>query len=68
MREKLPKIAWLVEYNPVAYIVETARYMLLGEGTVSTFGILYTVSITILVLFFGIIIFNRTEKTFIDTV
>ncbi|MFD2823311.1 ABC transporter permease [Lacinutrix iliipiscaria] len=68
MREKLPNIAWLVEYNPMAYIVETARYMLLGEGTVSAFGILYTVSITFLVLFFGIIIFNRTEKTFIDTV
>ena len=68
MREKLPRIAWLVEYNPLAYIVETARYMLLGTGTFSWFGIIYTVSITLLILFFGIIIFNRTEKTFIDTV
>ncbi|MFC5195455.1 ABC transporter permease [Bizionia hallyeonensis] len=68
MREKLPKIAWLVEYNPVAYIIETARYMLLGTGTFSWYGILYTASVTLVVLFFGIIIFNRTEKTFIDTV
>lgn len=68
MREKLPKLAWVVEYNPVAYIIETARYMLLGTGTFSWFGILYTVAVTIVVLFFGIIIFNRTEKTFIDTV
>ena len=68
MREKLPKIAWLVEYNPLAYIVETARYMLLGEGTFSVYGILYTASVTIVVLLLGIIIFNRTEKTFIDTV
>ncbi len=68
MREKLPKIAWIVEYNPVAYIIETARFMLLGTGTFSWFGILYTVGVTFVILFFGIIIFNRTEKTFIDTV
>lgn len=68
MREKLPKIAWIVEYNPVAYIIETARFMLLGTGTFSWFGILYTVIVTFVILFFGIIIFNRTEKTFIDTV
>lgn len=68
MREKLPTIAWVVEYNPLAYIIETARYMLLGTGTFSWFGILYTVGVTLVVLFFGIVIFNRTEKTFIDTV
>ncbi|WP_299395114.1 ABC transporter permease [uncultured Gelidibacter sp.] len=68
MREKLPKIAWIVEYNPVAYIIETARYMLLGTGTFSWFGILYTVGVTLVILFLGIVVFNRTEKTFIDTV
>ena len=68
MREKLPRIAWIVEYNPLAYIIETARYMVLGTGTFSWFGILYTVAVTLVILFFGIIIFNRTEKTFIDTV
>ncbi|MDG5492254.1 ABC transporter permease [Psychroserpens sp. SPM9] len=68
VREQMPKIAWLVEYNPVAYIVEMSRVMLLGEGAVGMFGIVYTISITLIILFFGIIIFNRTEKTFIDTV
>lgn len=68
MREKLPKIAWVVEYNPLAYIIETTRYMLLGTGTFSGFGILYTVVVTLVILFLGIVIFNRTEKTFIDTV
>lgn len=68
IQEKLPKIAWIVEYNPMAYIIETARYMLLGEGTISSPGILYTVGMTIMILFIGIIIFNRTEKNFIDTV
>jgi lipopolysaccharide transport system permease protein len=68
MREKLPRFAWLVEYNPLAYIIESARYMLLSDGTFSMYGILYTLIITLVVLFIGIIIFNRAEKNFIDTV
>ncbi|SDS83572.1 ABC transporter permease [Winogradskyella sediminis] len=68
IREKLPAIAWVVEYNPLAYVIETARYMLLGTGDFSWFGILYTVIVTLVILMLGIVIFNRTEKTFIDTV
>lgn len=68
MREKLPQYAWLVDYNPVAYIIEYSRYMLLSVGTFSWSGILFTALTTVLVLFFGIIIFNRTEKTFVDSV
>ncbi|MEY8848340.1 ABC transporter permease [Psychroserpens sp. XS_ASV72] len=68
VNEKLPKYAWLVEYNPLAYIIETARIMLLGEGSVTTFGIVYTIVFVLFTLFLGIIIFNRTEKSFIDTV
>lgn len=68
MRDKLPQIAWVVEFNPLAYIIETARYMLLSSGTFSWFGILYTVIVTLVILMLGIVIFNRTEKTFIDTV
>jgi len=68
MREKLPRFAWLVEYNPLATIIEAARYFLISDGTFSWNGILYTVVATFVVLFFGIIIFNRAEKNFIDTV
>ncbi|WP_353777942.1 ABC transporter permease [Winogradskyella sp. 3972H.M.0a.05] len=68
MREKLPKFAWLVEYNPLAYVIEASRYMLLGTGNLSKFGLGYTLGVTIVILFLGIIIFNKTEKTFIDTV
>ena len=68
MREKLPQFAWLVEYNPVAYIVEAARYMLLSEGSFSFSGLIYTALITFVIVFLGIIIFNKTEKSFIDTI
>jgi len=59
---------WAVKYNPMAYIVETGRFMLLNEGNVSLFGILYTAIFSIVVLLVGAIIFNRTEKSFIDTI
>jgi lipopolysaccharide transport system permease protein len=61
-------VEWLVMYNPMAYIIEMARYLLLNEGNVSQFGILYTIISSIVALLLGILIFNKTEKTFIDTI
>ena len=68
IQDKMPDYAWLVQYNPLAYIIETTRYMLLGIGSVSFWGLVYTVSVTILLFFVGLLVFNKTEKSFIDTV
>jgi len=68
IRQKMPDYAWLVQYNPLAYIIETTRYILLGVGTVSVWGLVYTVCITVIVFFVGVLVFNKTEKSFIDTV
>lgn len=59
---------WAVEFNPMAYIIEFSRFILLNEGTVSMFGVIYTVAFTFVVLVLGILIFNKTEKSFIDTI
>lgn len=68
MKEKLSDHSWIVEYNPMAHILEIGRFMTLNKGTVTTFGVVYTIGFSILVLLVGIIIFNRTEKSFIDTI
>ena len=68
IQDKMPDYAWLVQYNPLAYIIETTRYMLLGIGDVSLWGLVYTVGVTLLVFFMGLLVFNKTEKSFIDTV
>jgi len=68
IKDKLPSYGWLVEYNPLAYIIETARYMLLNVGQVSVLGLSYTMVVTIVVFFIGLLVFNKTEKSFIDTV
>lgn len=68
IKEKLPTYGWLVQYNPLAYVIETSRYMLLNVGHISILGLVYTIGITIIVFIVGLLVFNKTEKSFIDTV
>jgi lipopolysaccharide transport system permease protein len=65
---KMPDYAWLVQYNPLAYMIETTRFILLDVGSVSVWGLVYTVGVTIGLFFIGLLVFNKTEKSFIDTV
>ncbi|MDQ6529612.1 ABC transporter permease [Flavobacterium sp. LHD-85] len=68
IKQKLPNLGWVVEYNPLAYVIETSRYMLLNVGDVSVLGLTYATIVTIVIFFIGLLVFNRTEKSFIDTV
>lgn len=68
LQEKMPEYSWLVEYNPLAYVIETARYMLLNVGQISVLGLGYTFLVTLIIFLLGLLVFNRTEKSFIDTV
>ncbi len=68
IEKKMPQYSWLVQYNPLAYIIETSRVMLLNVGEISVYGIVYTASITISVFILGLLVFNKVEKSFIDTV
>ncbi|MDC0338344.1 ABC transporter permease [Flavobacteriales bacterium] len=54
--------------NPMTSIIETFKYAFLGAGTFNVLHLLYTVVFTIIVLIAGILIFNRTEQNFMDTV
>ena len=68
LKEKLPTYGWLIDLNPLAYIVETTRYMLLSVGEISVIGLSITFVLAIITFIFGLLIFNKTEKSFIDTV
>lgn len=54
--------------NPVTCAVETFRWIFLGAGEMS--GLFWGVSVAVMaaVVFVGVIIFSRVEKTFMDTV
>ncbi len=54
--------------NPMTSIIETFRYAFLGTGSFSVSGLLYSTVFMLVVMFFGILIFNKVEKSFMDTV
>ncbi|MGM9589471.1 MAG: ABC transporter permease [Faecousia sp.] len=54
--------------NPVTAPVEMIRYAILGQGTVMPGALALSWAITIVLLLGGIMIFNKVEKTFMDTV
>lgn len=57
-----------LELNPMTSIIEAFRYAFLGKGEFTIWSISYSILFTIIVLFLGIIIFNKTEKNFVDTI
>ena len=54
--------------NPVTAPVELFRYAVLGQGAVMPGYLLLSGAVSVAVLLIGIIIFNKVEKTFMDTV
>ena len=54
--------------NPVTAPVEVFRYAVLGQGTIMPQYLALSWVITIVVVVIGVMIFNKVEKTFMDTV
>ena len=66
--KKYPAYAWIIEYNPMTPIIETFRYGFLGEGSFSWESLAYSSGVTFALLISGIVVFNKVERTFVDTV
>ena len=62
------KWRWLAELNPMTAILEAFRLCLLGTGTLTAESLIMSICATLFLLLTGILIFQRTERTFIDTV
>jgi len=65
---KYPAYSWLIKFNPVTAIIETFRYGFFGNGYFSWHLLAYSTAVTVVILLSGIIIFNKVERTFVDTV
>ncbi len=61
-------IRWIIEANPMTALIETFRYGFLGKGSFTWSSLGYSALSTITILVAGIIIFNRVERNFVDTV
>ena len=62
------KIRAILELNPLTPIFEAFKYSCMGCGSLSWGGLLYSTIFMLVTLFVSVIIFNRTERNFMDTV
>jgi lipopolysaccharide transport system permease protein len=62
------RIKWIAYANPLTSVIETFRFAFLGAGSFNGMNLLYSFTFSIVLLLTGIMIFNRVEKNFIDTV
>ncbi|MBR3041002.1 MAG: ABC transporter permease [Lachnospiraceae bacterium] len=62
------KLRLVFALNPITAILECFRYCCFGTGEVSLKMILYSVGWTLIILFGGILLFNKNEKVFVDVI
>lgn len=66
--EKYPQYKIFLLANPITSIIEAFKYAFLGVGEFNWFYLGYSLSFTVVLLFIGLIVFNKVEKSFMDTV
>jgi lipopolysaccharide transport system permease protein len=59
---------WIVEANPLTAIFECFRYGYLGSGHFDPFSLVYSTICIFIIFTIGVLIFNKVEKSFMDTV
>lgn len=62
-----PTILRIIKLNPMTSVIETVRVAFFG-GTMDWWGFLYTTVFTLLAFLFGVLLFNRVERSFTDTI
>ena len=62
------KYRMLILINPMTSIIEAFRHIFLGAGSFNLLNLSYSLLSMLILLFIGLLIFQRTEKTFMDTI
>ncbi len=62
------KYKYLIQLNPMTGIIEAFRFGFLGQGELTWNSLGYSILVTLVSLVLGVVIFNKTEKTFVDTI
>ena len=63
-----PKLHLAMSLNPVTPVMEAIKYSLLGQGQFSWLWLGYSAAFTLILLICGIMMFNKVQKSFMDTV
>lgn len=59
---------WLFALNPMVFIIEAFRFAFMGQGTVYLWQICVSMAVSIVVVFFGLAVFNKMERTCVDMI
>jgi len=62
------KYRWLIIANPMTAVVETFKYGFLNQQPFELYHLLYSAGFMIVILFTGILVFNKVERGFMDTI
>jgi lipopolysaccharide transport system permease protein len=62
------KIQFIIMLNPLTSIIESFRFVFFSESNLTMSNIVYSLSISIVVFISGLVVFNKVEKNFIDTI
>ena len=63
-----PKLHLAMSLNPVTPVMEAIKYSLLGQGQFSWLWLAYSAVFTFVLLVIGLMLFNKVQKSFMDTV
>lgn len=58
----------IISLNPMSPILEGMRLSLLGKGTFDAYSFIYVLFISAIILVVGVVVYNRVEKNFVDTI
>lgn len=59
---------WVIQWNPLVGLFNYMRYAYLGIGEFSAFTLIYPTVFAVSILVLGVLVFNKVQKTFMDTV
>jgi lipopolysaccharide transport system permease protein len=63
-----PKRQWIMALNPLTSIVEAFKYGTMGVGTFNWGQLAYSFGFMIVLLAVGVVVFNKVQRSFMDTV
>lgn len=63
-----PKRQWIMAINPVTSILEAFKYGTMGVGTFNWWHLAYSFLFMVVLLGLGIVVFNKVQRSFMDTV
>lgn len=63
-----PAYQWVVNLNPLVSLFDYMRFAFLGVGSFALSDFIFPTVFSVVILFFGILVFNKVQKTFMDTV